>query len=352
MAGRLKSCVAAALRFLVGPVVLALIVALGAGAPAGAAPGPQEGPDQLLARYKDLGNQAEQASEAMNQAQVDFTQRSNDLRQAQQAQRDADRTLAGLQVREAALQKDVDSIARASYMGARVNRLYAVLVSDSPQSLLDQMSTLEVVSRKTTRQIRDFKQTRAAAEKARNEAQQAENNANTAIQAVNKTRSDLQSKQSKLQMQILQVKSVYEAMTGKQLAALVGPTISFDPRLIPPGTSAATIAVQAALSRIGDPYVWGATGPDQFDCSGLMVWAYKQAGKTIPRTSEAQQAGGKPVSRNDMQPGDLVIYYSDAHHVGMYIGDGYVVHASTFGVPVKVATVDGAGPFASAVRYS
>jgi len=352
MAGRLKSGAAAALRFLVGPVVLALIVALGAGVPAGAVPGPQEGPDQLLARYKDLGNQAEQASEAMNQAQVDFTQRNNDLRQARQAQLDAQKTLAGLQVREAGLQKDVNAIARASYMGARVNRLYAVLVSDSPQALLDQMSTLEVISRKTTRQIRDFKHTRDAAEKARDDAQKAEDNANTAIVAVNKTRADLQSKQSKLQMQILEVKSVYESMTGKQLAALVGPTISFDPRLVPPGTAAATIAVQAALSRIGDPYVWGATGPNQFDCSGLMMWAYKQAGKSIPRTSEAQLAGGKQVSRNDLQPGDLIIYYSDAHHVGMYIGDGYVVHASTFGVPVKVAPIDGAGPYDSAVRYS
>lgn len=352
MAGRLKSGAITALRFLVGPMVLALVVALGAGAPAGAVPGPQEGPDQLLARYKELGNQAEQASEAMNQAQADFNQRTADLRQARRAQSDAERTLAGLQVRQTALQKDVDSIARASYMGARVNRLYAVLVSDSPQSLLDQMSTLEVVSRKTTRQIRDYKQTRAAAEKARDDAQKAQDNANTAIAAVNKTRSDLQSKQSKLQMQIIEVKSVYESMTGNQLAALVGPTIAFDPKLVPPGTSAATIAVQAALSRIGDPYVWGATGPNQFDCSGLMMWAYQQAGKSIPRTSEAQLSGGKRVDRNDLQPGDLIIYYPDAHHVGMYIGDGYVVHASTFGVPVKVAPIDGAGPYDSAVRYS
>ena len=121
---------------------------------------------------------------------------------------------------------------------------------------------------------------------------------------------------------------------------------------MPKGTSTALVAVQAALTRIGDPYVWGATGPDSFDCSGLMVWAYKQAGKTLPRSSEAQMGSGTSVDRGDLQPGDLIIYYPDAHHVGMYVGDGYVIHASTFGVPVKVVPIDQAGPYAAARRYA
>jgi cell wall-associated NlpC family hydrolase len=82
-----------------------------------------------------------------------------------------------------------------------------------------------------------------------------------------------------------------------------------------------------------------------------MVWSYKQAGKTLPRSSEAQLAGGTPVERVALRPGDLIIYYPDATHVGMYIGNGYVIHASTFGVPVKVAPIDGAGPYNSARRY-
>ena len=67
--------------------------------------------------------------------------------------------------------------------------------------------------------------------------------------------------------------------------------------------------VDAAASKIGSPYVWGATGPNSFDCSGLTSWAYKQVGKDIPRTSEAQAASGTKISRNDLQAGDIVAFY-------------------------------------------
>ena len=175
--------------------------------------------------------------------------------------------------------------------------------------------------------------------------------ASEAVSRAERVRGDLQTKQADLQLQAIQIRAIYKSMTGKQLAALRGPTFDFDPRLVPRGTPAGLIAVQAALTRIGDPYVWGATGPNSFDCSGLMVWAFKQAGKTIPRSSEAQMGGGTAVDRNDLKPGDLIIYYPDAHHVGMYVGDGYVIHASTFGVPVKVVPIDEAGPYNSARRF-
>jgi len=108
--------------------------------------------------------------------------------------------------------------------------------------------------------------------------------------------------------------------------------------------------VGAAMSKLGSPYSWGATGPDAFDCSGLMFWAYQQMGKSIPRTSGAQIAGGTPVSRDQLQPGDIVGYYSGVSHVGMYIGDGKIVHASDYGIPVQVVSVDSM-PFAGASRY-
>ena len=196
-------------------------------------------------------------------------------------------------------------------------------------------------------------------------------------------RADLQSKQSKLQVQIAIVKSRYTALTPSQRQALAAlplapaappapapdalPAPGDDPAInaagpTPPvegapavpdiagGTAAGQIAVQAALTRIGDPYVWGAAGPGQFDCSGLVMWAFQQAGISLPHSSYAQAAGGQPVSRDQMQPGDVVSYYSDASHVGIYIGDGMMVHASTFGVPVRVAPVDNA-PIYNVRRY-
>ncbi|MFD0927071.1 C40 family peptidase [Williamsia deligens] len=326
------------------------VVALCMAWPAGADPAPRS-PDQLLARYTSLGREAEKASEAMHSAQIDLDRRQAELRSADAAVASANKQLAALSGRLDALQSRVDTLVRASYRGARVNRLYAVLVSDSPQSLLDQMSGLEMLSRQTAADVRAYRAASASAATARAQAEKARESASAAVAAVDRTRAGLQAKQSDLQLNIAQVKAVYESLTGKQLAALRGPDITFDRSLIPRGTAPWVVAVQAALTRIGDPYVWGATGPSQFDCSGLMVWAYKQAGETLPRSSEAQLGGGTPVDRKDLRPGDLIIYYDDASHVGMYVGDGYVVHASTFGVPVKVVPVDQAGPYKAARRY-
>lgn len=117
-----------------------------------------------------------------------------------------------------------------------------------------------------------------------------------------------------------------------------------------PVSDTGVAVVDAALSRIGSPYVWGATGPDSFDCSGLTSWAFAQAGKSIPRTSQAQISSGTPVSLDNLQPGDLIGYYSGVTHVAMYIGNGQVVHASTYGVPVGIDDLHHA-PISGMVRY-
>ncbi|HEX5144664.1 MAG TPA: NlpC/P60 family protein, partial [Mycobacterium sp.] len=193
--------------------------------------------------------------------------------------------------------------------------------------------------------------------------------------------------QSQLQLQIAVVKSQYLMLTPNQRVALAapaplpppdaapGPDILAAapgglpaPDAIPPvdgavplaavtpggpglGAGEGAIAVQAALTRVGDPYSWGAAGPSAFDCSGLVMWAFQQAGISLPHSSQALAAGGVPVSRDQLQPGDVVNFYSDASHTGLYVGDGMVVHASTFGQPVKVVPLDGAGPFYNARRY-
>lgn len=116
-----------------------------------------------------------------------------------------------------------------------------------------------------------------------------------------------------------------------------------------PAAAVRASAVQIALSKIGSPYRWGGTGPSSFDCSGLVSWAFAQAGAQVPRTSRAQAQAGAPVSRADLQPGDLVFFYSPVRHVGIYIGNGQMVHSSTTGKPVGVADIAGR-PFHSARR--
>ena len=209
--------------------------------------------------------------------------------------------------------------------------------------------------------------------------------AKTAAEQAAAVRADLQSKQSQLQVQIAVVKSQYQALTPNQREALAGHAAAArtagrgpagaripavlagpgppasppgSPVRIPPGDIAPPpgrrrrhdASVQAALTRIGSPYSWGGSGPSAFDCSGLVMWSFQQAGISLPHSSQALAQGGQPVSTDQMQPGDVVTYYSDASHVGIYIGDGMMVHASTYGTPVRVAPVNNA-PIHNVRRY-
>jgi cell wall-associated NlpC family hydrolase len=108
-------------------------------------------------------------------------------------------------------------------------------------------------------------------------------------------------------------------------------------------------AMQRALGKVGAPYRYGASGPHAFDCSGLVNWAYRTSGKSLPRTSKALSRVGAPVSKSALQPGDLVFFYRPVSHVGIYIGNGKVVHASNRKSPVKISDI-GRMPFNSARR--
>jgi cell wall-associated NlpC family hydrolase len=114
-------------------------------------------------------------------------------------------------------------------------------------------------------------------------------------------------------------------------------------------SGSAAIAVRTALAQVGDPYVYGAAGPDSFDCSGLTMYAWAAAGVSISHASSMQPSEGTPVSISELMPGDLVFYYSPISHVGMYIGNGQIVHASNPSSPVEVVPLN-LMPIAMAVR--
>jgi len=118
----------------------------------------------------------------------------------------------------------------------------------------------------------------------------------------------------------------------------------------PARSSAAQAVVDTALAQLGDPYVWAGAGPSVFDCSGLTQFAYRAAGISLPHSSLMQSTMGVPVSRADLQPGDLVFFYSPISHVGIYIGNGQMVHAPTTGDVVKVTSIQYMYGFATARR--
>jgi cell wall-associated NlpC family hydrolase len=97
--------------------------------------------------------------------------------------------------------------------------------------------------------------------------------------------------------------------------------------------------ISLAKSKLGHKYVWGATGPSTFDCSGLTSWCYKQIGINIPRTSREQGRAGKSITKSNLQPGDLIFFNNPISHVGMYIGDGNMIHAPKPGDVVKIVSI-------------
>ncbi|RJO71046.1 NlpC/P60 family protein [Nocardia panacis] len=113
--------------------------------------------------------------------------------------------------------------------------------------------------------------------------------------------------------------------------------------------TAGAIAVEAARSKLGADYAAGAAGPDAFDCSGLVQWSYGQAGIDLPRTSYEQLSTGDAVSVDEMRPGDLVSFY-DGGHSALYVGDGQVIHASTYGIGVVLSPVSSM-PIAGVRRF-
>lgn len=129
----------------------------------------------------------------------------------------------------------------------------------------------------------------------------------------------------------------------------IKPPVSPPAPAVAPERTHGAIAVDAARGKVGTGYIMGATGPDAFDCSGLVQWSYKQAGVKVPRTSYEQLSAGTPVARDELELGDVVSFY-DGGHSALYAGDGKVIHASTYGTGVIMSPMSSM-PYAGARRY-
>jgi cell wall-associated NlpC family hydrolase len=121
------------------------------------------------------------------------------------------------------------------------------------------------------------------------------------------------------------------------------------PTAAPAVSGRAGEAVRYAYAQLGDRYVWGAAGPDAFDCSGLTMMAWRAAGVSLPHSSRSQYSMGTHVSRSQLQPGDLVFFYSPISHVGIYIGDGKMIHAPNPSERVQISPISQM-PYTGATR--
>lgn len=350
--------------------------------------------EDALAKLNDLSRQAEQTTEAMHSAQLDLNNKVEIQAAADRKHADDLAAVDAAKAQLATFQTGVDEFAAAMYMGGRTDGMTAILTAESPQGLIDRLAVQRVIAGELSDQMANYRRVSEQAAAAEIASAQSAADAKTAAEQAAAVRAELQAKQSDLQLKIAVVKSQYDSLTEAQRMALAAPgpvppppaaavpapppgdpailaappapglPALPPPAAIPPGDVAPPVepapgagspvgstVVQAALTKVGSPYSWGGSGPGQFDCSGLVMWSFQQAGMSLPHSSQALAAGGQPVSRDQLQPGDVVNFYSDASHTGIYVGNGMVVHASTYGVPVKVVPLDGAGPFYNARRY-
>jgi cell wall-associated NlpC family hydrolase len=321
---------------LVGATVALTVTGLAGGA--AAAPSDGTSAAQTAQLVADASHQLEVVTEQVNEAKVALEQQQAGVAAAHQAAADA-------QSRLDALDGQIRQLARSAYTGDSVSRLDVLLTSTSAEDFVHQLGTLDAIAGHTNQQVAEVATAADAAKKAQATADEAQATAQ-------KSYDDVAAQQQGLQAKIADYQRQYAALSAPQQQQVL--SVGGDTQAVPSGvvasSGAAQKAVDTALAQVGDPYVWGAGGPDAFDCSGLTQYSYSAAGVSLPHSASSQARMGTPVSRDQLQPGDLVFFYSPISHVGMYIGNGQMVHASTSGQPVKVASLDSMGGYNSARR--
>ena len=317
------------------------------------APPPTSGSQDPMQRYQELGAQAAKADEDLLTAQDQLASRESERDAANAAVTKANDDLAQVQAAIGQFRPQVNTIAMSALDGQQLSNAAMLLNSGNRQEFLDRASALSMLAERKNTALSGLRDAVTRAEAARTSAANAQKTAQLAADDAARALDEVKSRRGDLDKQIKEVQKALGKLpaSDKQKLGKVQDTGSY---LGPPG--AANDALQAALSKRGSQYQWGATGPAEFDCSGLTSWAYKQAGVTIPRTSRQQYTAGKAVSLDQLIAGDLVFYDDGTgnpgaiHHVGMYVGDGKMVDAPTEGQLVDVRPLRGDGHLMGARR--
>ncbi|GLW57239.1 C40 family peptidase [Kitasatospora phosalacinea] len=322
-------------RISVFTAAAATAVALTAQASAHAAPA-QPNKDEVKAQVDKLLEEQEQAAEKYNGAK----ERADQLRK--QAADLQDQVARG-QEQLTELASGLSVVAADQYRQGGVDPSMQLMLSSDPDQYLTKASSFDQAATTQADTLKSLKDQQRRLDQQKQEAAQVLSELDSQTQALNDAKNDVNSKLAEAQKLLSKLNAADRAAILRGSGGSASRSASrVDPATLPKASGYAATAVAAALGKQGSPYVWGATGSSTFDCSGLMVWAYKQAGVSLPRTSQSQGSYGVNVGTDwhNAQPGDLVVYYSDRHHVGMYIGNGLVVHAPRTGDVVKTMKVD------------
>jgi cell wall-associated NlpC family hydrolase len=341
------------------PVALTLLASLGLAASPGQAGPVTATPNaakptiaQVKHSIDSLNRQAEVASENLNAIRVRMSAARSRL---STLEADVRRQRASV----GTLRKQVISATLSDYQNAGgLSTTTSFLVSDDPKTFLTNLADDAVDKHQQAAILTSLmQQQRLLAAR--------QTSARVQLSAVRANKTQLRREKAVLDDKIRKAKDLLDSLQAKQRAHLLALQRAADssttsstgqpsrgttrPTIDVPTSARAAIAVRTALAQIGDPYVYGAAGPDTFDCSGLTMYAWAAAGVSLPHNAAMQASTGTPVSLSSLQPGDLVFYYSPISHVGMYIGHGEIVHAPHTGSSVQIVPMTEM-PIAMAVR--
>ncbi|MEU5383189.1 NlpC/P60 family protein [Kitasatospora cineracea] len=303
--------------------------------------------DQVKAQVDQLYEEAERASEQYNAA----------LEQQRRLQAEAgtlqDQVAAG-QDELNRLRGDLGAVAAAQYRAQGIDPAVRLMLDQDPAGYLTGARSLEQATARQGDRLRDVAERARRLDERRHEAGAKLTELEQARQRLAAAKDDVRERLARAQRLLNGLApadragiAADDARAARQRATRGTDRIDLGDQ--PPSSDRAAAALAAAVSKIGSPYVYGSTGPGTFDCSGLMYWSWRQAGVTLPRTSQEQASAGRRVSLAEARPGDLVIFFNDRHHVGMYAGGGVVVHAPHPGARVRYESVS-AMPVSSVVR--
>jgi cell wall-associated NlpC family hydrolase len=275
---------------------------------------------------------------AMDQAVQQYDQSAQQLSSAKQRLTLVNREVRADQAKFESMRSQIAAIASTAYENGTMTSMGALLTSDNPQAVLSQASVLLQLSSARASQVNEFVQ-------AARQLQGAQLTAKRTEQAVGALNTQRLARKESIGKSLSKQKTLLATLTAQQQQTVTttstigvgGTTKATNPV---PVSGAAGQAVAYAYSKLGDPYVYGATGPSTFDCSGLVQAAWASAGVAIPRTTYEQVAALPAVSTNDLQPGDLLFFDGDGH-VGMYVGGGYLIDAPQTGENVEKVPLAG-----------
>ncbi|MCJ1681293.1 NlpC/P60 family protein [Streptomyces sp. APSN-46.1] len=304
------------------------------------------GKDEVKAKVDALYEEAEQATEKFNGAKERQEKLEKEIGQLQdQVARGQD------ELNE--LRNTLGSMATAQYRSGGVDQSLALFLSADPDDYLDKAATLEQLSGKQVESVTKIQA------KQRSLAQQRQE-ASGKLADLDATRKELGEKKKVSQEKLAEAQALLNTLTAQERAQLKDDESKASRASRSEGertpdlgdvkaSGRAGAALAAAKTKVGSAYISGAEGPSAFDCSGLTQWAYKQAGVSITRTTYTQANEGTRISRSQLQPGDLVFFYGDLHHVGLYAGNNMTLHASNPRGGVKYESIDNM-PFQFGVR--